>query len=93
MSGNWSVNLETEEYIENRNLIFEDAAKAITETTPGHYVNLAVAENHGSPDLYLIPELRKHFGSSIKIHFVDQCGCGGYVYRIHRLSTDETSPE
>lgn len=86
MSGNWSVNLETEEYVENRELIIKDATQAIEETEKGFYVNLAVAENHGSPDSYLIPELRKLFGSSIKIHFVDQCGCGGYVYRVHRLA-------
>ena len=81
---NWSVNLETEEYVANRDQIFVDAVSSILETEPGCYVNLAVAENHGSPEAYLIPALRKRFDSEIKIHFVDQCGCGGYVYRVYR---------
>ncbi len=82
---NWSANLETQEYIDDRDLIITDAIGAIAETAPGFYVNLAVAEQHGNPDLYLIPILQEKFGSSINITFVDQCGCGGYVYKVNRL--------
>lgn len=83
---NWSANLETQEYIDNRDLIITDAIQAIEETAPGFYVNIAVAEQHGNPDLYLIPVLEDKFGSRVSIKFVDQCGCGGYVYKIARLS-------
>ena len=81
---NWSVNLETEEYVENRDLIVEDAVSAILETGPGYFVNLAVAPNHGNPDDYLVPALRQRLGDNLRIRFIDQCGCGGYVYRVHR---------
>lgn len=82
--GNWSANLETEEYAADRGLILQDAVEAILETTPGHFVNLAVSEAHGNPDSYLIPYLQDRFGSAVRIQFIDQCGCGGYVYRVFR---------
>lgn len=85
MNRDWSVNLETEEYIEDRNLIVKDSIQAILDTSPDNFVNLAVAENHGNPDLYLVPALREQFGDQIDIRFIDQCGCGGYVYRVTRL--------
>lgn len=84
--GNWSVNLETEQYVEDRDLIFKDAVEAILETKLGYYVNLAVAENHGNPDEYLVPALEQEFGDRVHIRFIDQCGCGGYVYRVTRRS-------
>lgn len=82
--GNWSVNLETEQYVEDRNLIFKDSIESILKTKPGYFVNLVVAENHGNPDDYLVPALKEHFGERIQIRFIDQCGCGGYVYRVTR---------
>jgi len=86
MSGNWSVNLETEDYMVNKSLIVEDSIKAILDTKPGLFVNLAIAENHGNPDEYLVPALEREFGERVAIKFVDQCGCGGYVYRVTRVS-------
>lgn len=80
--GNWSVNLETEEFMLNRDLIVREAVKAVQETAVLHYVNLAVAHQHGQPDSYLVPGLKDVFGDTIDIDFVDQCGCGGYVYRV-----------
>lgn len=82
--GNWSMNLETDEYIEDSNLIVQDSIEAIDETEPGYFVNLAVAENHGNPDTYLIPALESKYGPEVSITFIDQCGCGGYVYRVHK---------
>ncbi len=85
---NWSINLETEEYIADRDLIVKDAIIAILETDVGCYVNLAAADNHGNPDDYLVPALEDRFGESIRIHYVAQCGCGGYIYRVNRLSAE-----
>ncbi|MCL6442322.1 MAG: hypothetical protein K6T83_02455 [Alicyclobacillus sp.] len=56
--GNWSVNLETEQYVEDRDLILKDSIEAILHSKPGYFVNLAVAENHGNPDDYLVPALK-----------------------------------
>lgn len=81
---NWSVNLETEEYVADRDLIITDACEAVRDTTPGHFVNLAVAPDHGDPADYLVPALLEHFASAISVQFVDQCGCGGYVFRVTR---------
>ncbi|KYP80022.1 CGCGG family putative rSAM-modified RiPP protein [Ferroacidibacillus organovorans] len=86
--GSWSINLETEEYALDRDLILKDSMEAIYKTTPGYFVNLAVAQNHGNPDDYLVPALQNHFGNQIHIRFIDQCGCGGYVYRVTRRQTD-----
>lgn len=83
---NWSINLETEEYVECRDLIVQDSIKAVVQTKLGCFVNLAVAENHGNPDDYLVPALKQHFGDQVQIRFIDQCGCGGYVYRVTRFA-------
>ena len=82
--GDWSVNLETEEFVADRDLLVTEAVKAVRETSVGHYVNLAVAPEHGQPDAYLVPALQEVFGERIRIDFIDQCGCGGYVYRVPR---------
>lgn len=83
---NWSVNLETEDYIQDRDLIVKDAISAVQETKVGNFVNIVTAENHGDPISYLIPVLQETFGDTVNIKFIDQCGCGGYVYRVHRLA-------
>jgi putative CGCGG family rSAM target protein len=88
---NWSINLETEEYVADRNLIIKDAITAILETEVGCFVNLAAAENHGNPDDYLVPALKDEFRDSVKIQFIDQCGCGGYVYKVYRLNDNKVS--
>lgn len=82
---NWSINLETEEYVEDRDKIIADASEAVEQTVDGCFVNLAVAPDHGDPDAYLVPELHARFGTRISVRFVDQCGCGGYVYRVTKV--------
>ncbi len=86
MKGNWSINLELEEYVSDRELILKDAIQAIIDTETGYYVNLAVADNHGHPDAYLVPALEVRFGHQVDVRFIDQCGCGGYVYRVTKLT-------
>lgn len=80
----WSCGMETEEYEEDIELLKKDAISAIEETGKGFFVNLVTPANHGNPDEYLVPILKKHFGDSIDTKFVDQCGCGGYVLKVKR---------
>ena len=79
-----SVNLELEEYANDRALLIHDAIAAVAETKPGDYVNLAISETHGNPDVYLVPILQETFQDQITLRFIDQCGCGGYVYRASK---------
>lgn len=82
---NWSMDLEHNEYEFDKELIIEDGLKAVEETAPGYYVNLVTSNNFGNPDQYLTPLLIERFADTIKIKFIDQCGCGGYVLRVWKL--------
>ena len=86
MKENWSINLELDEYVQDRDLLVQDALQAIEDTELGCYVNLAVAENHGHPDAYLLPAIQAQFGEKLQVRFIDQCGCGGYVYRVLKVA-------
>lgn len=79
--GSWSANLEDERYADDRALLVEHALVALERTTSGHHVNLVTHPEHGRPDEYLaeaIAELAPEADAEV----VDQCGCGGYVYRV-----------
>jgi putative CGCGG family rSAM target protein len=79
---NWSISLEHEEYVMNMELVITDAIKAVEKTGKGYYVNVVSPASFGNPDDYLAAALLTHFGSSIEMKFIDQCGCGGYVLRV-----------
>lgn len=79
----WSVNLELEKHGEDQELVEEEAKQAVEQTASGYFVNLVTHENHGHPSEYLYDALEEEFGDSIKLEYVDQCGCGGYVTRVH----------
>lgn len=85
MNKDWSMDLEHNEYESDQNLIIEDGIKAVEQTAPGYYVNLVTSANFGDPEVYLTPLLKERFGDAIKIKFIDQCGCGGYVLRVWKL--------
>lgn len=78
----WSVNLELDKHGDDRELIVEEAKTAVRQTAPGYFVNLVTHENHGHPSDYLYDELRREF-ESVELEYVSQCGCGGYVSRVH----------
>lgn len=78
----WSVNLELDEHEDDRERIIEEAKKAVRQTASGYFVNLVTHEAHGHPSEYLYEELEDEF-DDIELEYVSQCGCGGYVLRVH----------
>jgi len=78
----WSINLEADEYENNRELIIEDSIKAIEETDVSFSVNLVTHESAGEPDEYLYPALEARFKDDISVRYVAQCGCGGHVVKV-----------
>jgi putative CGCGG family rSAM target protein len=81
----WSANLELEHHADSEALVIEQAIEAVERTAPGYHVNLVTHEAHGDPADYLHPELEAAFGDApLSWELVDQCGCGGYVTRVHR---------
>lgn len=79
----WSENLELERHAEDIELVKNEAIEAVKKTAKGYFVNLVTHQNHGHPKKYLNDFLKKQFDDKIKIEYVDQCGCGGYVTRVH----------
>jgi putative CGCGG family rSAM target protein len=77
----WSLDLEDEEYVTDKNRLLQDAKSAVEITAPGKHVNLVTPASHGEP-VQLIQQLKKEYGNKIKAEYVDQCGCGGYVTKV-----------
>jgi len=78
----WSANLEKPEHAGSRDLVVEQAIDAVEHTAPGNHVNLVTHGDHGHPEEYLYGELDEAFGN-IEYSYVEQCGCGGHVTRVH----------
>src|SRR6056297_453614 len=79
----WSANLEKPHHGQDRELVLEQAEDAIEHTAPGNHVNLVTHGDHGHPESYLYDALDCEFGESIDREYVEQCGCGGHVVRVH----------
>lgn len=82
MEKNWSISLEHDEYEQNLELVVKDAIKAVEQTAKGYYVNIVTPANFGNPTEYLLDPLTLHFCNKIDTQYIDQCGCGGYVFRV-----------
>jgi putative CGCGG family rSAM target protein len=82
MDKDWTKDLEHDDYEWNIELIITDALQAVEETKKGCCVNLVTAERFGNPVDYLLPLLEELYPNNVKIKFIDQCGCGGYVLRV-----------
>ncbi|SEQ36445.1 CGCGG family putative rSAM-modified RiPP protein [Natrinema salaciae] len=78
----WSANLEGPAHAANRSLVVAQSKDAIEATTAGSHVNLVTHGEHGRPESYLWPELEAEF-DGIRLEYVDRCGCGGHVTRVH----------
>ena len=85
MDKDWTKDLEHDEYEQDIDLIIKDALQAVEDTNVGCFVNLVTAATFGSPVDYLQPLLNLVFENKIKVKFIDQCGCGGYVLRVWKL--------
>lgn len=77
----WSANLEKPHHGESQTLVVDEALDAVTQTASGCHVNLVTHTNHGHPSEYLYDELDERFDYAYE--YVDQCGCGGHVVRVH----------
>ena len=79
----WSANLEEERYAADRETLIEHALAAVDRTGADYHVNLVTHPNHGTPDEYLEAPIRDRYPGA-ETSVVDQCGCGGYVYRVQQ---------
>ncbi|WP_436343532.1 CGCGG family putative rSAM-modified RiPP protein [Natronorubrum sp. FCH18a] len=78
----WSANLEQPYHAADRDLVVEQAVDAVEATASGTHVNLVTHRDHGRPEQYLWDALEEPF-DDIGLEYVDQCGCGGHVTRVH----------
>ena len=76
----WSANLEHPRHAEDRDLLVRQAVEAVEHTAAGYHVNLVT---HGHPEDYLFGALSSAFGDDVEWEYVEQCGCGGHVTRVH----------
>ncbi|WP_254768489.1 CGCGG family rSAM-modified RiPP protein [Salinilacihabitans rarus] len=79
----WSANLEKPRHAGNRALVERQAVEAVEHTAPGNHVNLVTHGDHGHPSTYLYETLADAFGGDADWEYVEQCGCGGHVTRVH----------
>ena len=77
----WSANLEKPEHAADRALVVKQALDAVEHTAPGNHVNLVTHADHGHPESYLYDALAALDDADWE--YVDQCGCGGHVVRVH----------
>ncbi|MFB6093266.1 MAG: CGCGG family rSAM-modified RiPP protein [Haloquadratum sp.] len=79
----WSANLEQPRHAESRERVVEQAREAIDHTAAGHHVNLVTHSAHGHPETYLYDALAASHGDAVEWEYIQQCGCGGHVVRVH----------
>lgn len=79
----WSANLELPEHGEDRDLVVQQAIDAVEHTASKNHVNLVTHANHGHPSEYLFEALEGAFGDDLDWEYIEQCGCGGHVVRVH----------
>ncbi|MFC7078783.1 CGCGG family rSAM-modified RiPP protein [Halorussus caseinilyticus] len=79
----WSANLEKPHHADSRDLVVAQARTAVEHTAAGNHVNLVTHGDHGHPETYLFDALDDAFGDDVRREYVEQCGCGGHVTRVH----------
>ena len=77
----WSANLERPKYADDADLAVRDALVAIDHTTAGNHVNLVTHGALGHPEAFLYDAIEREYG--LDPEYVEQCGCGGHVTRVH----------
>ncbi|MFB6295651.1 MAG: CGCGG family rSAM-modified RiPP protein [Halobacteriales archaeon] len=80
----WSANLEKPAHADDQSLVIDQAIEAIRHTTRGNHVNLVTHGDHGHPSEYLYTDLEDApVDYTIEWEYIEQCGCGGHVTRVH----------
>ena len=79
----WSANLEGPEHAASRDLLVRQAIEAVEHTAAGNHVNLVTHGDHGHPAEYLFEALEAELGGDLEAEYVEQCGYGGHVVRVH----------
>lgn len=84
----WSLNLEDPYYEEHPEEAIRESIEAIRRTADGCYVNLVTAGGLGHPERWLLGRLARELeaaGITMRlIRYIDECGCGGFVTRVHK---------
>jgi len=79
----WSANLEKPKHADSESLVRQQAVDAIEHTAPGNHVNLVTHGDHGHPETYLYEHLEEAVDEPVEYEYVERCGCGGHVTRVH----------
>ncbi len=80
----WSANLEKPAHADDEDLVVSGAIEAVEYTAPGYHVNLVTHGDHGHPSTYLFAALAETtWDRDVSWEYVEQCGCGGHVTRVH----------
>ena len=79
----WSANLEGPDHADDRDRLVSQAIDAVEHTAAGNHVNLVTHGAHGHPEAYLFDALEAAFDDGVDWEYVEQCGCGGHVVRVH----------
>ncbi|GAA0544588.1 CGCGG family rSAM-modified RiPP protein [Halorubrum ejinorense] len=79
----WSANLEGPDHADDRDRLVSQAIDAVEHTAAGNRVNLVTHGAHGHPEEYLFDALEAAFDDGVDWEYVEQCGCGGHVVRVH----------
>lgn len=79
----WSANLERDQYADDPDLVVAHALDAIEHTASGRHVNLVTHGAHDHPETYLYPALDDALDDDASYEYVERCGCGGHVTRVH----------
>jgi putative CGCGG family rSAM target protein len=80
--GSWSANLEEDRHADDAERVVEEALDAVRATRTGYHVNLVTHGAHGHPEEYLYEPLES-MDRAAEIEYVERCGCGGHVTRVH----------
>ncbi|MFB6137015.1 MAG: CGCGG family rSAM-modified RiPP protein [Halobacteriaceae archaeon] len=79
----WSANLEQPVHADDLDLVVAQAVDAVEHTASGNHVNLVTHGDLGHPETYLFDALAERVDEDVEWEYVEQCGCGGHVVRVH----------
>jgi putative CGCGG family rSAM target protein len=79
----WSADLELPEHGGDRELVVRHALDAVEHAAAGNHVNPVTHATHGHPSACPFTVLGDGFGDDVDWEYVEQCGCGGHVVRVH----------